>query len=157
MLLLVAAPLLFFARYIITQKLVQYEMEERLENSLLQTITIDPSAIQWVKKNKEVSIDGKLFDVKSISHFGTKIILTGLFDADENKLKEAFARIMHLENKEPIAATHFIIKFIFSTVYCHIPAIKTASFEEAIKIAYPFYSEALVSQFLSLKTPPPNV
>ena len=80
----VVAPLLFFAGYLVKQSLIQNEMEEQLETKALQTITTDLTGVQWLKKNKEVIIEGKLFDVKSYTITGNKIILTGLFDKDED-------------------------------------------------------------------------
>ncbi|MEO7766905.1 MAG: hypothetical protein ABIS01_05740 [Ferruginibacter sp.] len=70
-------------------------MEERLEQSSLETILIDSDELFWIKKGKEVLVKGKLFDVKSISFSKDKIQLWGLFDTTEDEISK---KILELEN-----------------------------------------------------------
>lgn len=71
------------------------QMEEQLENSCLQTIETDIHKITWVEQDKELLIDGKLFDVKSSRQSGEKLLLTGIFDTVEDKIAE---QLVSLEN-----------------------------------------------------------
>src|SRR5258708_7390887 len=98
MLLAVAAPLLFFAGFLLKQKLIENDMEEMLENTSLQTITVNITDIQWVKENKEAVIDGKLFDVKSSITKSDLVILTGLYDSEEDGLHEEFNNLVQQKN-----------------------------------------------------------
>ena len=77
-------PLLFSVYTIIEKKMIEHRMEEKL-----QTITLDASAVIWLKKNKELLINGKPFDVKSISRNGDHIIVTWLYDLEEKSLKSS--------------------------------------------------------------------
>lgn len=156
MLLVVAAPLFFLGGFSIKQKLIQLAMTEKLEQGFLQNITANRSEIVWVKKNKEAIVEGKLFDVKSFILCGSKIILTGLFDEDEIKLKQDFVNIMHQKNNQPGAFSQALLKFIFSSAiiksYAHATLIPVLP----LKTIYHFFDELILSPNLSVKTPPPN-
>ena len=50
----------------INQQIVWHEMEEKLEKNIpLHTITIPTKDIHWVKKNREIILDGRMFDIKT--------------------------------------------------------------------------------------------
>jgi hypothetical protein len=83
---LLVFPLLLIIALQLWQMQIQNEARERLENEHLQTITVIPRELLWKKKNKEVSIKGELFDVKTTSFQNGKYILTGLFDKQETAL-----------------------------------------------------------------------
>jgi hypothetical protein len=115
LLLTIAAPLLFFASFLLQQQLIENEMEERLENASLQTIVADQAAVQWIKKGKEVIIEGKLFDVKSFRYSGKQIILTGLFDEDEDHLNSKLNTILAQTNEDPSSPLDDLTESFFST------------------------------------------
>lgn len=114
LLLIVAVPLFFSAGFLIKQKLIQHQMKERLEKVSLQTVTLPLSDIRWIKKNKEISIDGNLFDVKSITVSGNNAIITGLYDFDENKLHKVVKNLFQQKSKQPSPFNNLVVKF-FST------------------------------------------
>src|SRR5690348_6509709 len=117
MLLAVAAPLLFFAGFWIKQKLVEHEMEERLETASLQTVTVKINDLQWLKKNKEVVIEGKLFDVRSYTTKGNTVTLTGLYDKDEDHLQEQLKNFMQQKNGASSPLNSIVVKFLFPPLY----------------------------------------
>jgi hypothetical protein len=156
-LLLVAAPLFFFTGYLVKQKIIQYQMKEQLENASLQTITVNKADITSVKKNKEVVIDGELFDVKSYVVAGDKIILTGLYDAAENKLKKEFTNLMQQKKNESAPLEQLILKFIFAAVINQNRQTEVLACNQNIKTVYPFYSEGPVYQSVPVTSPPPNI
>ena len=49
---------------------IRITMMEKMEKDELQTISIPTDQIKWFKKNRELMIDGKMFDVKSIRKAG---------------------------------------------------------------------------------------
>ena len=157
LLLSVTMPLFFFVGFLVKQKLVQHEMEERLEDSFLQTITVHVSEFLWVKKNKEVIINGKLFDVKSSTRNGNQITFTGLYDEDEDKLKEDFANIIHRRTTESTPFDQLILKYIFTAVLSKAPATAIISDNKCTKPVYYFFDETIVSGHLSIITPPHNI
>lgn len=111
LLLIVALPLFFSAGFFVKQKLIQFQMKERLQKASLQTVTLPLSDIKWVKKNKEISIDGKLFDVKSLIISGSNAIITGLYDVDENKLHEVLKNFVQHKNNQSSPMSNLAVKF----------------------------------------------
>ena len=57
-------------------------MFEKMEKENIQSISLPADKINWYKKNRELIIDGKMFDVKSIEKQGDEYVITGLFDDD---------------------------------------------------------------------------
>ena len=74
-------------------------MLEKIEQDELQTIQLPTDQIQWYKKNHELIVDGKMFDVKSIHQVGDSSIITGLFDEEDTELHEALAGMHEQKNK----------------------------------------------------------
>jgi hypothetical protein len=83
-----AIPLFTGILYSVKQWLHREKMEEKLEASLLQKITIKKTGINWIKKDKEILINHKYFDIISAKDSGCFIIFSGLFDEEEEKLKK---------------------------------------------------------------------
>jgi len=94
LLLAVAAPLLFSSGFLINKEWLQYKANERLQQGQLLNITTDISNITWIKKDKEVIVNNKLFDVKSAAIHGNEITLTGFFDEDEDKLNKSIKDLL---------------------------------------------------------------
>ena len=94
MLLMISMPVWLFVYWQVQQLIVQHEMEEKLEHAQLQTIRLTATAVQWHKKNKEIVIDGRLFDVKSQSISNGIATFTGLFDDEETVIRQQVNRLM---------------------------------------------------------------
>jgi hypothetical protein len=156
MLLIVVAPLFLFTTYLISQKVIQNQMEEQLENTALQTISVNKEDVKWVNENKEAIINGQLFDVKSSTINNGKLSLTGLYDAAENKLQKQFAGLLRQQKDKSTPLEKLMLKFIFSiAINKNIASI--SFFTNTINTTYPSYNEAVVCQFLKINTAPPNV
>ena len=61
-------------------------MLHRMEKESLQTLHLKKGELVWFKKNKELLVDGKLFDVKSIRFENEMAIVKGLYDDKEDEL-----------------------------------------------------------------------
>lgn len=109
MLMLIAAPFIFFICFFVQQKVMQHRMLEKLEQASLQTISINKADIIWVKENREALIEGKLFDVKSFSINSNTIILTGLYDKDEDTLKKDYVSIFHSNKNESLPTNELVL------------------------------------------------
>ncbi len=156
-LLAVVAPLLFFAGFLVKQHVIQHEMEERLESASVQTISIDVTAIQWIKKNEEAVVDGKLFDVKTYNISGNKIILTGLFDNDEDKLNGQLQDFMLQKNGSNSPLNSAVIKFLFPPLYTNTAASTDQIVWQHITHHFmPYHEEKVVDKYLSSDIPPPR-
>lgn len=157
LLLIVATPIFFFTGFLIKQKMIQHEMKEKLESSFLQTITVNLTDIKWVKKNKEVIIGDRFFDVKSYTIENDKIILTGLYDEAEKKLQKDFAGMLHQKKNETAPLEQLILKFIFTAAIKKNTIAQDLPCNNKIKVIYLTYNEAAVTLSQSVTTPPPNI
>jgi hypothetical protein len=54
-----------------------------MESHVLETLTLRTEAVVWEKKNKELNIGGRLFDVKVISESEGIYTVTGFYDDTE--------------------------------------------------------------------------
>jgi len=82
-LLVITLPVVSLLVLQVQQVYVRYKMQEKLEFSLLHTISIDEKNVQWRKPDKEILIGNKLFDVKHYKIENGKLFLTGLYDHEE--------------------------------------------------------------------------
>jgi hypothetical protein len=156
-LLAVTAPILFFSGFLVKQLLIQHEMEEKLETASLQTISIDVTAIQWLKKNKEAVIDGKSFDVKTYNISGNKIILTGLFDDEEDNLNNQLKDFIQQKNGANDPSSSTVIKFLFPPLYNNTAASTDQLVWQNVPHHFmPYKAEKVVEKYLSSDIPPPR-
>lgn len=157
MLLAVAAPLLFFAGFMVKQSLLQHEMDERMETASLQTISIDLADFHWQRLNKEALIDGKLFDVKSYHIAANKIILTGLFDNDENEWHDELKNILQQKNNHNTPLSSTAVKFLFPPLYTTVAdATDQHAWQYLSEQSFVYNNEDAIEKYLSAETPPPR-
>lgn len=155
LLLIVAIPLFYSAGFLITQKLVKGQMEEKLEKSALQTVVVPVKEVRWLNGKKEIIVQGKLFDVKSFSIANETLIATGLFDEDEDKLHEKLKGFLERSSNDASPLNNLIVAF-FSTPINTIPAGFTATPDwHYITRSYCSYAEKVPTPpFLSEILPP---
>ncbi|MGG9961594.1 hypothetical protein [Ferruginibacter sp. SUN106] len=157
MLLAVAAPLFFFTGFWIKQKLIEHEMEERLETACLQTVTVKITGIQWLKENKEAVIDDKLFDVRYYTTKGNTIILTGLYDKDEDHLHEQLKNFMQQKNGASSPMSNVVVKFLFPPLYNNPASLVCQNnWKHLERHFFPYYKEKIPEHHLTVITHPPK-
>ena len=157
MLTILAVPYLFFVCFLVQQKVQQHRMIEKLEHASLQSISINKADIIWVEKNKEVLINGDLFDVKSYTVINDKIILTGLFDKDEDALKKKYANKLYDDNNKSTPKSLLILKCMFvCNIHNHTNSDIIFAIDNDISKRYFSFSQKSISQYLIIHTPPPN-
>lgn len=85
LLLLVAFPLTGFVLFHYQQKIIWAEVKKAFKSKELSTIHV--RSLKWYKKNKEIIVNGTLFDVSTVSAQpdGT-FTVKGLYDHQEQKL-----------------------------------------------------------------------
>lgn len=157
LLLIAAAPIFFFAGFLFKQKIIRHEMKEKLEGNFLQTITVGKADFKWVKKNKEIIIDGRLFDVKGYRIKNDSLFFTGLYDEAEQKLKKDFAGILQQKKNETAPLEQLILKLILTAVVKKNTEAAFLSLTKSVKTIFPVYNEVAVTQSIAVNTPPPNV
>lgn len=85
-------PMFLSAFFLGGRAVLRHAMREKIQSHELVSLEIPGSAIHWVEKGKELVIDGRMFDVRSIRYEGDTCLLTGLFDDDETTLYTQLAR-----------------------------------------------------------------
>lgn len=156
MLLLVAAPLFLFTAYLIKQKIIQHQMEEQLENTALQTILVNKADVKWTSENKEAIIDGQLFDVKFSTISNGKLLLTGLYDAAENKLQIQFAGLLRQQKDKSTPLEKLMLKYISAVAIVENLAFVNC-FYNNLKLEYHNYNQVCIVNSQVVFTPPPNI
>ena len=157
MLILLSLPGFLIVHYQLMQLHTQHQMEEKLEKEHIQIVHIPVNEIQWHKKDKEIIINGKLFDIKSITLLNGVAECKGLFDEKETSIKEMITQLQRQQEKDnPLnisTAKFFSLVFYkedclpYSLPYCPFPPSVYNSRDN-----YP-----LIYSNLSTPAPPPKI
>ncbi len=79
-------PLLVIVLMQCRQLYVQHQAKERMEKQALHTLQIDTKVFRWVKAEKEILVDGKMFDVHSYTAYKNHVTVQGIFDEEETAI-----------------------------------------------------------------------
>lgn len=153
MLLLVAAPLVFSAVIFLKQQLLQSEREKRFETELLETVTLKPENIKWIRISKEIEIDGKLFDVQSFRVIGNKVVFSGFFDSKEDKLVKIGKEAEQHKNK---SQNQLLAKFLFFPDYKERESFIIETNWQIVFSQFPKYTEPVADINFPVASPPPK-
>ncbi len=92
------APIFYVLAFHVNQREIRQHISSELDQRPLKTITVSADNISWVRPGTEISIEGRLFDIKQIVyHPDGRISLTGLFDVDESELISELQKDMDAE------------------------------------------------------------
>jgi len=153
---LVAMPLFFSIYALIEKKVIEHRMEERMEVENLQVITIDAASIIWLKKNKEILVNGEPFDIKEIACKGNKLIISGLFDVKEKELRNKIKAYHNAEGKSDLAK-HSSLLLLFTMYHqANGTANLTTPFFVHKKLAPVNNQHKISSLYYDVVTPPPR-
>jgi hypothetical protein len=155
LLLILAIPLFFSVSVLVKQQIAQSQRNEKFSKEILQTITVSSSAIYWVKPEKEILFDGKLFDVKSYSKNGSSISLTGFFDHKEDKLVQQIVNLALQKNQSGSPLSQPAIKFLFFPAYAIQHEINAGLNWKYISQPYHQYDEVIPTPPCSSPVHPP--
>jgi hypothetical protein len=149
-------PLISMIAYLASAKINAHLMEEKLEQSSLQTIYVSANKLIWLKKGKEVLINGKLFDIKSSENNNGEIKLTGLFDTAEDAIVKKIAALENNKNNSSSPVCSLLVN-----LFC--PAVLQQNNLIVIPEWLPYgnkFSDAACAKyiipFIGVNTPPPN-
>jgi hypothetical protein len=153
---LVIMPLAFSIYSLIEIKVIEHRMQERMEVENLQVIAVDAASVIWLKKNKEILIDGEPFDIKNIIHKGNKLILSGLFDSKEKELGNRM-EAYHTAGGKSETANHSLLLLFFTPCYeANSMANLTTPFLVNKKQAQLLKQDKIISLYYDIVTPPPR-
>lgn len=83
---------------------------ERMEKETLVTITLPLSNVRWEKKEKEILLNGKLFDIKSFSITDNRLTATGFFDHEETTLAHLLSYLPHDKKNNLLLHLFFLLQ-----------------------------------------------
>lgn len=149
------APLLFIIFFSVKQQAIRHRMKERIENQSLHNITLANNEIHWVKKGKEIRVNGKMFDVKSITCKNGLTTFYGLYDEEETILKTVFEKGC----KKSMTADYMLLGQLFQClqgVY-FIPTSNNPIFSVKQLHENSLTAPKIKSRFKKILTPPPQV
>ena len=129
-------------------------MKERLEQQMLQTVTVSKADVVWVKYKKEIRIHDKMFDIESFTIHNDQYIFTGLYDEEETALNNYLEKNTEQKDKRESQ--------VLSSLFQLLQSIYPENFDEIL--FYPTISKAycplilhrISSPFISILTPPPQ-
>ena len=130
-------------------------MKERMENQSLHSITLANNEIHWAKKGKEILVNGKMFDVKSITCKNGLTTFYGLYDEEETLLKTVFEKGC----KKKMADENMLLGHLFQCLqgFYFIPAATSPFLSGKQLHEVSLNSPKIQSRFKTILTPPPQV
>lgn len=149
-------PLVMAISFLWQQHSLQEQMEKRMEEEYLQTIVLQPQEFVWVKAGKEIKIGHRLFDVKTIQYKNNQVVVTGLFDRDEDRLHEALAKYLQKQQNK-MGGSQMAMAFVATTSsqhYLQINITPCTGSRIAYNEARPVYKLFTPKE---VSTPPPNL
>ena len=156
LLLLAALPVLITVGLFVKQSLIQVQREERFETESLQTITVLSKDIIWLKAEKEILYNGKMFDVKSFKNNGTNLELTGFYDHKEDKLVKQTKSLIQQKEDGNNKSDNMVVKFLFSPKFNAVNKFSIENSWQILKRQFPFYADAPVETTYAIAAPPPK-
>jgi hypothetical protein len=118
----------------------------------------DNVGMKWLDENKEVCLNGVMYDILSIQNAGTKVILHVVKDKDEKELMDCYRDQFNTiyENGNTGKKNNNILKDLLSMKYFQrsYSAISLLTSEYNYSTSL---TSALSSVYLSVQTPPPQV
>lgn len=147
-------PLLFTLFFLFKQQLIRHEMKEKLEEEMLHTVVVPAKQLIWVKYKKEIHVDGKMFDIKSMRIENDNYIFTGLYDDEETALNNYFENHTNQENE----SGNQLLLSIFQLLQSSFIEDEISSLVTVIAVdKYPMFTLQHISfPFKNILTPPPQ-
>lgn len=154
MLIIISTPLILFISWKVERQLVRHKMMIKLQHAQLTTIEVPESQVIWYEEEKEIIVDGKMFDVKSWERkTGTvNISFTGLFDYAETDIEERLKKL--LLNKEKNTGKKLLI-WLFTCPLEH-PEQLTVYYTETDPDFINHITGSIPIADLSIPAPPPK-
>jgi hypothetical protein len=144
-------PVFFMLVVAVKRQHIRHEMKEKMEERLLHSVTLQNSGIVWVKAEKEIVIEGRMFDVKRYETKNGITVFTGLYDEEETALNGL------LDNEWQKGQGKFYMQLfqLLQNVFFQPAENKNAGILSANKIP-PLTNNKPVEIFSTVTAPPPK-
>jgi hypothetical protein len=83
----------------VAQAYLKRTADKRMEKEALLTITVPEATVHWEKPEKEISLNGKMFDIKSYNITNGILTATGFYDEKESAIRGLLLLLPHDKNK----------------------------------------------------------
>lgn len=138
----------------IRQHHIRDRMKEELEKQLLHTITVSNEDIHWVKKGKELLINGRMFDVKNAEQKTGSTTFKGLYDDEETFLINQLDKSRNKRSPANDQLLSGFFKCLLSIFFDESGYALYSPDKSHLSPGYVF--PGLLSQFLAIISPPPK-
>jgi hypothetical protein len=152
LLIVLFTPLGVWVKYQLVILKYQNSVQQRLSSTEAVTITLAKKDIHWVKKNKEIVYQNKMFDTKKIIEQNDSLVITGWYDDEETNANSNFNKI----KKEKKIITNQLLQILLLQYY------NTANYNGyqfsnllSSKIQYKIFDSKLQKGFLNNYKKPP--
>lgn len=153
--LLLAIPICLSVLFSVKQKVLQSTIQARFGKELIQTITISKKNLTWVKKEKEIIVEGKYFDVMNYTTSGDDVVLTGFYDNKEDNLVKEIKKLIRQKKATNNSAYQLAVNFLTPLICFSQSEITDNSTWHLISNQYHPFDEMLpVAPCLSFTHPP---
>ncbi len=153
LLLLAALPLVYILVTRIQQQTIRNRMKERLEAQVLHKVSIPADKIHWIKQGKEIMLNGRMFDIRSVKFQSGEYVISGLYDEEETVL---LAQLQKDQQNNTDHSKQLIQIFqLLQTIY-HDPQEEFVLPVNETGSLFITVTTPLSSQFISIFTPPPQ-
>jgi hypothetical protein len=155
LILLLTIPLCLSVVFIVKQKVLQLNIQARFGKELIQTITVQKKNLTWVKKGKEIIVEGKYFDVMNYTTSGDVVVLTGFYDNKEDNLVKEIKKLIRQKKATNSSASQLAIIFLSPIINFSQTEITCNSTWHFISSQYHSFDEMLPPEpSLSFTQPP---
>jgi hypothetical protein len=117
---------------------------ERSRHHQLITISLPAARAVWQKKEKELHLDGRFFDVTYYSVSGETLTATGYYDADEESIVSVLYKLSGNKKNSAFLYLLFVLQGFFIPLLLYqvaaIGAGKVSHYTPfVLRLLYPFY------------------
>ena len=124
-----------------------------MEDEIMQTISFPAEQLTWEKKEKEIILDGRMFDIREYRITNGVFTATGYFDEKESMIREL---LQHAGSRQQTASVIQLLFFAqcFAFMICWI-AYQAGYL--LVKRQKDFYINSYLAPFPAIQVPPPRI
>lgn len=132
--------------------------------SQLEQISISPFQLfsdskdmEWLDENKEIMVNGILYDIISIKNSGKTVSLFVINDTKEKALMDNYSKVVNSNETNSNSSKSNIVKNFLSLKFIQSPSYEfNISSSNLTNKHFTTYTVSLSDVFMSQETPPPN-
>jgi len=148
-------PVFYVVVFHLQKNAVQQQMQQQLKRGHLITLHLPAEKINWYKPDKEILVEGVLFDIESIVYHNGMATITGLYDQEEKELDEELSRATGHNSSSTFNTILAKLLGFFFMANEQINTFQMSMLPGSNAAYPPYYLCQLPFQYLTVPTPPP--